>query len=89
MLRVFLFFKNVLALNYAVKCFSKSLILIPILKIENYSELLMGVILRKSLVDNDKKKTKTFMASKHNFKTHFGIKWGIFIRIVFFCSSIC
>ena len=45
-------------MGFAVKCFSKSLILIPILKIENYSELLMGVILRKSLVDNDKKKTK-------------------------------
>ena len=29
---------------------------------------------------------KTFMASKHNFKTHFGVFWRNFIKIEFFFS---
>ena len=35
----------------------------------------MGVALRKIIVlrDREKKQQKTFTASKHNFKRHFGI----------------
>ena len=46
-----------------------------VLNIKNYPKIIVGVIVRKSLVlEIAKKKTnKTFMASKYTFKTPFGI----------------
>lgn len=51
------------------------------LKIEKCSKCIMELILRKSLVLESKKTqtNKTFMASKRNFKTHFGVFWSNFI----------
>ena len=48
-----------------------------VLKIENCSKFIVEVMLRKSLVLEIKKPqpNKTFMASEHNFKAHFGVFW--------------
>jgi len=50
----------------------------------------MEVLLRKSLVLKIKKTqtNKTFTVSKNNFKTHFGVFWRNFIKIVSFLQSI-
>ena len=50
----------------------------------------MEVMLRKSLVFEIKKTqaSKTFIASKHNLKAHFGVYWSNFIEIVFIFQSI-
>jgi len=56
-----------------------------VLKIENCSKFIMEVMLRKSLVLEIKKTqtNKTFMASKQNFKAHFGVFCSNFIKMVF------
>ena len=53
------------------------------LKIETCSEFVMEVMLRKSLVLEIQKiqTNKTFTASKHYFKVHFGVFWSNFIEI--------
>ena len=50
----------------------------------------MEVMLRKILVLEMKKTrtSKTFMASKYNFNTHFGVLCSKFIEIVSFFQSI-
>ena len=57
---------------------------------QKYPQILMGVVVRKSLIlEIAKKNNKTFTASKHNFKRHFGITWYNDIKIVFNCRFIC
>ena len=72
--------------NYraVIKIFEK------VFKIENCFKFIMEVMLRKSLVLEIKKTqtSKTFMASKDNFNTHFSVLWGNFIKIVFFFQFI-
>ena len=50
----------------------------------------MEVMLRKSIVLEIQKiqTNKTFMASKHYFKVHFGVFWSNFINITLFFQSI-
>jgi len=50
----------------------------------------MELTLRKNLVLQIKKTqtNKTVMASKNNFKAHFGVFWSNVIDIVFFFQSI-
>ena len=60
------------------------------LKIENCSQFIVEMMSRKSLVLEIKKIqiNKTLMASKQNFKTHFGVFWSNFIKIAFSFQSI-
>ena len=51
--------------------------------IKNWSKFIMEVMFRKSFVLEIQKiqTNKTFMASKHFFKVHFGVFWSNFINI--------
>jgi len=61
-----------------------------VIEIINDQKITMEMTLRKGLVlDITKEKAnKTFMASKHNFKAHFGII-ACSIKIVINCRFIC